>query len=29
MGDLTKAFENNLYCDFTSSASKAVAGKDI
>lgn len=23
------AFENNLYCDFTGGASKAVAGKDI
>lgn len=23
------AFENNLYCDFTNGASKAVAGKDI
>ncbi|MGY3766840.1 phage major tail protein, TP901-1 family [Vagococcus vulneris] len=23
------AFENNLYCDFTASAAKAIAGKDI
>lgn len=26
---LATAFEDNLYCDFSSSASKAIAGKDI
>lgn len=29
MADVTNAFENNLYCDFSGSATKAVAGKNI
>lgn len=29
MADVTNAFENNLYCDFSGSANKAIAGKNI
>ena len=29
MADITSAFENNLYCDFSSVATKAMAGKDV
>lgn len=29
MADVTSGFENQLYCDFSSSATKAVAGKNI